>query len=126
VVMKDGHEMPIQAAIQAIGRPLQNAAMSGDTGSMPSAAPAPSGGGGMGSPMPTRTPTSTYPSSGSQTPGSTEDKSGSSVAPLGPTSQGVVGMKGLSLQATGQASVISAENANVHLDGGTQMILKTM
>jgi hypothetical protein len=33
-------------------------------------------------------------------------------------------MTGLSLTASPQASVISSSNKNVHLDGGTQLILR--
>ena len=37
---------------------------------------------------------------------------------------GVIGLKDLSLSATPQASVVSSGNKNVHLDGGTQLMLK--
>jgi hypothetical protein len=130
VSMKDGHDVPIQAAVQAIARPLQSAALSsssaGDSGGMPSAgAPtsAGGGGGGMGGARAPERP-STYPTG--TTPGTEASSAeGSTVAPLGPTSQGVVGMKGLSLKAAGQASVISSETDNVHLDSGTQLMLRT-
>jgi len=129
VSMKDGHDVPIQAAVQAIARPLQaGAALTGgmdNSGGMPSAGAPTStgGGGGMGGTRAAERP-ATYPSG----PASGTDPSspqGSTVAPLGPTSQGVVGMKGVSLKATGQASVISSETDNVHLDSGTQMMLRT-
>ena len=35
-------------------------------------------------------------------------------------------MKGLTLKTAGQASVISSETDNVHLDGGTQMMLRVL
>jgi len=34
-------------------------------------------------------------------------------------------MKGLSLDSSGQASVVSSQTDNVHLDSGTQLILRT-
>jgi hypothetical protein len=130
VVMKDGRELRLQAAIQAIGRPLQNTVVTDDS-TMNRGAPTPSGtgmGGTMGGTMSTRTPlpTSTYPAdpAGRSSPDTTGQ--GSTVAPLGPTSQGVVGMKGLSLSAAGPASVVSSQTDNVHLDGGTQLILRTL
>ena len=47
---------------------------------------------------------------------------------LSSTSQGVVGMPGLSLETqtstSTQASVISSNSSNVHLDSGTEMVLR--
>ena len=128
IAMKDGRDVPIQAAVQAIARPLQSAALSSgaaaDTGGMPSGGPPTSGGGGGmgGARAPERV--ASYPTG---TPTGTEVplSQGGTVAPLGPTSQGVVGMKGLSLKSSGQASVISSETDNVHLDSGTQLMLRT-
>ncbi len=129
IAMKDGHEVPIQAAVQAIARPLQSAALSNSTGvdntGMPSAS-APSTAGGMGSSTPSRSPervASYPPGTGSGTDPSSPGSG--TPAPLGPTSQGVVGMKGLSLKPSDQGTVISSETDNVHLDSGTQLILRT-
>ena len=128
ISMKDGREVPIQVAVQAIARPLQSVALSsstaGDTGGMPSAStPTYGGGGGMGGARPPERVAS-YPTG---TPTGTDSSSPDigTMAPLGPTSQGVVGMKGLSLKAAGPASVISSETDNVHLDSGTQLMLRT-
>jgi hypothetical protein len=129
ISMKDGHDVPIQAAVQAIARPLQSAAPSnsgaGDTGGMPSAGAPTStgGGGGMGGARAPERP-ATYPT-GTTSGTDPSSPNGSTVAPLGPTSEGVVGMKGVSLKASGQASVISSETDNVHLDSGTQLMLRT-
>ena len=127
IAMKDGHEVPIQAAVQAIARPLQSAALSNSTGvdntGMPSAGPPSTAGGGMGSSAPSRSSerVPSIPASGidPSSPGN------GTPAPLGPTSQGVVGMKGLSLKPSDQGTVISSETDNVHLDSGTQLILRT-
>jgi hypothetical protein len=48
----------------------------------------------------------------------------STVIPLSPTSKGVVGIKGLSLDTSGPAAVLSSTTGNVHLDNGTQLILR--
>jgi hypothetical protein len=128
ISMKDGREVPIQAAVQAIARPLQSAALSSsaanDSVGMPSAsAPTSGGGGGMGGSRPPERVAS-YPG-GTSTGTDPSVPQGGTIAPLGPTSQGVVGMKGLSLKVSGEASVISSETDNVHLDSGTQLMLRT-
>ena len=133
ISMKDGHEVPIQASVQAIARPLQSAALSSSSSSegagMPGAgSPTTAGGGGGmgGARAPERAPS--YPSSTSSSTSSGTDTplpEGSTLAPLAPTSQGVVGMKGVSLKVSGQASVVSSETENVHLDSGTQVMLRT-
>ena len=132
LIMKDGHELPLQASLQAVGAPI-NAFGPGSSvaGGAPDLSPAPLGGaggstaGGMGgsrtggsSPTPSSSPTSGMPSN----PGSAPSGSPSGV--LSASSQGVVGLKDLSLSATPQASVVSSSNKNVHLDGGTQLMLK--
>jgi len=99
---KDGGELAIQAAIQAIGKPAES-----DTGSG-----SPMAGGPIGS-------------AGASLPGGgSGQSSGGSGGSLNPNSQGVVGLRGLSLSTSGQASVINASNENIHLDSGTQLILR--
>jgi hypothetical protein len=128
ISMKDGREVTIQAAVQAIARPLQSAAVSSGIRSgsadIPSGTTPTTAGGDMGAPVhrsSEHVPSIPSPTSGTGTPG----QDSSTVAPLGPTSQGVVGMKGLSLKASEQSSVISSETDNVRLDSGTQLILRT-
>jgi hypothetical protein len=139
ILYKDGHEMPIQVVVQAIGRPLQAFGMGSESssesaGNLGPVAPAGVGGtmggasgasgpGGMGGPQP-QYPGNTRPES--PDPSMTRPSSGSTtVAPLGPTSEGAVGMKGLTLSSSGQGAAISSSTQNVHLDGGSQLILKT-
>jgi hypothetical protein len=132
ISMKDGQDLPMQAAIQAIGRPLQSAALAGnapmsETGGMPSAGN-PNQGGTMGSAGPSSPPSggsSPFPAGNASGNSSEATASGETVAPLAPTSQGVVGMKGISLSNAGQASVVSSNDNNVHLESGTQLILRT-
>lgn len=130
VSMKDGRELRLQTVVQAIGRPLRSAVADsspmGDSSAVPSAS-TPTPGGAMGGSMPrspervASVPVPTNSTSGADS--SSPDRS--TVAPLGPTSQGVVGMKGISLNASEKASIISSDTENVHLDSGTQLILRT-
>ncbi len=120
LVMKDGNEMPLQAAVQAISRPLQlvqpDSHMDEGAG-MPSGTAAAAGAGGTIAPRsPERVASVPMDTSGAE-PAST-------VAPLAATSQGVVGMKGLALTPSGKSSVVSSQTGNVHLESGTQMILR--
>ena len=43
---------------------------------------------------------------------------------LGPTSQGVVRMKGITLTDIARGSAISSTSRNVHLSSGTQLVLR--
>jgi hypothetical protein len=53
--------------------------------------------------------------------GQPADNSGMS---LDNKSQGIVGLKGLSLNRSGQVSVVSSRKDNIRLEGGTQLILR--
>jgi len=124
IAMKDGSELSMQAGIQAIARPIQVAlpsesdSMGGDA---PSGGPMPSAG-GMGGGR-AQVPSS-YPSGDSSSPSDSAAPARSQVA-LSPASRGVVGIKGLELKGAGSAAVIRSPKDNVHLDTGTQLILKT-
>jgi hypothetical protein len=131
VLMKDGRELPLQAAVQAIGRPLQTSlpvagddSMGSSPSGMPSAAQAQRGTmSGAASPSPPSYPGG-YPSRGGAASPDPTGPAGTSVSPLGSTSQGVVGMRGLSLNSSGSTSVLSSNTDNVHLDSGSQLILR--
>jgi hypothetical protein len=132
-LMKDGRELPLQAAVQAVARPLQSAPafpaddpMAGATTGMPSASQSQrgsiTGAASTGTQFPNQ---GGYPpTNGNGLPSDPASTTGSSVSPLGPTSKGVVGIKGLSLESSGPASVISSKTENVHLDSGAQLILR--
>jgi hypothetical protein len=132
VLMKNGRELPLQAAVQAIARPLQPAlAFSSDDPMSPGSAGIASASQDQRAAMagvPGQPPASNatlYPPGSA--PGSRSENGtppSSSVSPLGPTSKGVIGMKGLSLNTSGPASVVSSNTENVHLDTGTQLILR--
>jgi Bacterial conjugation TrbI-like protein len=101
VSMKDRGDVIILAVIQAIG---------------------PAG------PTPNFSTKAGFPMAGSVGPprsggwGQASDKFGGS---LDPSSQGVVGLKGLELSRSGAASVVSSSSENVRLESGTQLILRT-
>ena len=131
IMKKDGTQLPLHASIQAIGKPLQSAAQASEnpsineSGGMPGSA---SGGvGGMnragGAGYPAGQPASPPPgdtSTGSPAP--------SETAALSTGSQGVIGIDGLTLSngaSSDRGSVMSSSNHNVHLDSGTQLILRT-
>ena len=129
VELKGGRDLQFNGGIQAIGKPEQNAAAytgggspMSESGGVPSGAAAQGGmggartGGAMGAP----------PSAGNSGNGPTDNgvPATGGVGPLSPASQGVVGIQGLSLQDSAQASVITSSSGNVHLDSGTQLILR--
>ena len=98
---KDGGELAIQATIQAIGPPVESGLSSSSMA-----------GGPIGS------------SGGAMPGGGAGQSSGGSGHSLNPSSEGVVGMRGLSLSTSGPASVVSSSNENVHLESGTQLNLR--
>ena len=132
VLMKNGRELPLQAAVQAIARPLQPIlAISSDDRLSPATAGIPSASQGQRTAMagvPSQPPSSyatLYPAgSGSGTDPENTTPPSPTVSPLDPGSKGVVGMKGFSLNTSGQVSVVSSITENVHLDSGTQLILR--
>jgi len=143
VFLKNGQEFAMQSSVQAVGRPMQASFVpSPDTmgpNGMPSAGNPPSMGGNAGGSMggaPTGSmggggrPTSGYPSSypsgnNPEPPPDANTSRATPGPPLDATSQGVVGIKGLTLNNSGPNATLSSDTANVHLDSGTQLILKT-
>ena len=135
ISLKDGRELPMRSSVQAIGRSLNSfASPGGDAagaapGAMPSSgAPDTRGtmGGSTGGSSRPNGPGS-YPSSSPQQlpSGASPSAAGSAGPVLDAHSQGVIGIKGLQLNSSGQTSVVSSENNNVHLDSGTQLVLRT-
>jgi hypothetical protein len=132
-LMKDGRELPLQASVQAIARPLQTVPafpaddpMATTATGIPSASQSQrgsiTGAASAGTQFPNQ---GGYPpSGGAGLPPDSASAATSTVSPLGPTSKGVVGIKGLSLDSSGPASVISSKTDNVRLDSGAQLILR--
>jgi hypothetical protein len=129
-ILKNGQEIPLNAAVQAVGASPSSAYDNQAPGGAPagpapgSAAGAPTlrGNGGMngGASAPTRT---ADPSAGVSSP----DATNSNAGPWDPNTHGVVGLRNLSLNSAGggQGSVITSTGKNVHLDSGTRLILVT-
>lgn len=127
--LKDGHEVPFPVAVQAVGRPLQvwSNSTGGPSADNPAGAPVvmpgqqvPTVGANPGTAA-----ASPYPGTGD--PGAAPGPmatNNSGVGTLNPNSHGVVGIKGLSLDTAGPVSVLSSNTGNVHLDGGSQLILR--
>lgn len=121
VLMKDGRDIPLRTTVQAIGRPLRSLLPGGyPTVDSQDVSPAdmPSGPVGV-------TSRSANPYPPGTTPGSDNAAAHiSTVAPLGPNSQGAVGMRWLSLSSSPEGSVVSSTTENVHLDSGMQLLLR--
>jgi hypothetical protein len=134
-VMKDGREIPLKAMVQAVGSPLNNFGSEGAPVAPGGGLQQPSGGAGGGgsnggSSGGSRSGGSygsqpSYPSTSGLPPSG--DGATNSARPngaLGATSQGVIGIKDVSLTATADSSVFASGTRNVHLDSATQLILK--
>jgi hypothetical protein len=124
-MLKDKQEMPLNVVIQAVAAPSQAfssvpepTANPGSTGSAPSN---PSVSGSRGA-RPDSTPTQQYPSAG---PNSTASGEANSAGPLPANTRGVYGLQGLQINANanGEGTVLTSNGKNVHLDGGTRLLL---
>ena len=131
---KGGGQMSLAAAIQAVAPPQRSAAPAGNEPmnenpgmAAPGNSPGNMGAGGMGRPAgaPGATPPG-YPQ-GTTAPSAGGSSSGG-VAALPPNSHGVIGIEGLTLNSgegnAKQGTLITSANRNVHLDNGTQLILR--
>jgi hypothetical protein len=131
IALKDGRELPLRTTVQAIGPALQQAPFPGNGNEVPGQAPPGMHAGNnpswRGTPGGTDRRTGTaYPTDNPQdVPTGSAPSDNSTPAALDPQSKGVIGMKGLSLNASDQGSVVSSNTSNIHLDGGTQLILRT-
>ena len=136
-ILKNGTEFPVSLTVQAIGRAQASATaaddevMAGAGGGAMGASNAHSSGGGLLNGA--AATTGRVVNTAGNTAGAVTNTAGSVSAPLASgsltsTSQGVVGLRDLSLSAdvsnSTHASVITSNGGNVHLDGGTQMILR--
>jgi hypothetical protein len=135
-ILKGGEEMPLSVTIRALAGPSPNAfgggagpeSMSGP--SSPSNYPSGSGnGGGMNNKPPMSDAPRSYPGAGGASTEATSSGGTNSSGELAPNSRGVIGLNGLTLSLAGAenapVSVISSTGKNVHLDGGTRLLLVT-
>jgi hypothetical protein len=135
-ILRNGTQMPLALTIQALGRSQASAAeaeddalASGNAGAMESSGARASSGGLAGGVRSTAGSVVNTAGSAAGAAVNTAGAAGGTVSSsLSATSQGVVGIPGLSLSpetsTSANASVISAQGSNVHLDGGTEMILR--
>lgn len=134
ISLKNGRELSLRTTVQAIGPSLKQLPFPENGNEVPGQAP-PSmhagntptwrgtTGGSGGSAHPDGSP---YPAGNPQdVPAGTVASDRSAASALDPQSHGVVGMKGLSLSTSDRGSVVSSNTSNIHLDGGTQLILRT-
>jgi hypothetical protein len=136
-ILKNGTEMPLALGIQAIGRSQASATgmeedtmATGGAGTMGSSGARASGGGGMlgGVASTAGTVVNTAGSTAGAAANTAGAAGGAVSGSLSESSHGVVGLPGLSLSTqtstSANASVISSQGSNVHLDSGTEMILR--
>jgi hypothetical protein len=128
-VLKDKQEIPLNVVIQAIAAPAQSAppafndsgrATAGAGSSAPSNNPSVSGSRGArpeGTP-----PADSYPTGN---PNATNGGESNSGGPLPANMKGVYGLDGvrISANANGEGTVLTSTAKNVHLDGGTRLLL---
>lgn len=130
-VLKDKQEMPLNVVIQAIAAPAQQAPSSAFGGGDAGRATAP------GTASPSNNP-SMSGSRGARAEGTPATESNPSVSsngapgvesnsagPLPANARGVYGLDGvqISANANGEGTVLTSSAKNVHLDGGTRLLL---
>jgi hypothetical protein len=131
IVLKTGGEIPLKARIQAVGAPIGASARDPDVGDLDLARQTESRPGPGPNEM--KSILGSYP--GSRRPANAAEgadptvnggSSANMARSLGPASQGVVGMKGITMSSTAQGCAISSTRENVHLSGGTQLVLRLL
>ena len=126
IIMKDGRELSMQAAIQALGRPLSLAPddpMSpGRTNPSPGSQPPGTTGTAAVGPVSVQITPNNFPVNvGPKTSAPVRI----SASPLTAQSKGVIELTEISLSKSKEGSVIGSTSQNVHLDRGTQLLLST-
>jgi hypothetical protein len=132
-ILKSGEEVPLSVTIRALAGPAVNAfaggggpdSMSGPSGSgYPNNPANNSGMGGM-----RQTPGGARNSPAGTSTEAAANGGTNSSEELAPNSRGVIGLNGLRLSLAGAenapVSIISSTGKNVHLDGGTRLLLVT-
>jgi hypothetical protein len=138
-VLKDKQEIPLNVVIQAIAAPAQSAPPAFNDTGRATTGPGSSGPGssGPGSSAPSNNPsmsgsrgarpegtppTDPYPAGN---PNAASGGESNSAGPLPANMKGVYGLDGvrLSANANGEGTVLTSTAKNVHLDGGTRLLL---
>ncbi len=131
-ILKGGEDVPLSVTIRALAGPAANA-FAGGYGSEPMSGPSspssyPSSSGNNSGMSGTRqTPDGRRNSPTGTSTEATSSEGTNSSRELAPNSRGVIGLNGLSLSLGGAenapVAVISSTGKNVHLDGGTRLLL---
>ncbi len=124
IVMKNGRELPMHAALQAIAPPLIIGVDAPGTPAAIGSAPPGQEAGNEGiseSPGTALTGAGQIPSM----PTSSTSTPARPGAALTSSSHGAVGMKGAALNSNKDTNVITSSRQTVHLDAGTQLMLQT-
>jgi hypothetical protein len=130
-VLKDKQEVPLTAVIQAVAAPSHQASAYGSdterttTPGSPTAgtnSPNMSGGGRSTRPESTTPTTQPYPSGN---PDGTSGGESNAAGPLPANTHGVYGLDGVRLNTNSSpgGTVLTSTGKNVHLDGGTRLLL---
>jgi len=130
VVLKNKRAIPLKVTIQAVGAPMQVAS----TATSDLAGPNNTAGGpgsslgrtGAANVRATSFPGSIRPkisAPGAEEPAGSATAQRNPTLSLGPTSHGVVGIRGIALSQTAQGFAITSSSGNVRLQGGTQLVL---
>ena len=134
ISLKNGRELSLRTTVQAIGPSMKQAPFPENGNEVPGQAPpdmhagtTPTWRGTSGAPGASSRPNGSASPRGipEDMPAGTPPSENSTGMALDPKSQGVIGMKGLSLSSSEQGSVLRSNTSNIHLDGGTQLVLRT-
>jgi len=128
IVLKNQREIPLKATIQAVGAPMETSAppSSDLSGSNADGQPVP-GPNERRSIMSNSFPGSLHPANSAGDEAEPTDSGGphrNLAQSLGPTAQGVVGLKRITLSSSAKGSAIGSTSENVHLSSGTQLVLR--
>jgi hypothetical protein len=128
-VLKGGQEVPLNnVVIQAVAAPARETSSYGGYDAQPTTAPGapsnnPSMSGSRGARPEGTPPTQTYPSTNSN--GTNPSGELNNSGPLPANARGVYGLEGvhLSTSSNGEGTVLTSTDKNIHLDGGTRLLL---
>ena len=126
IIMKDGRELPMQATIQALGRPLtlspDDPMSPGRTNPSPGSQPPGAAGTVAAGPVSVQITPNNFPVNVGP---KTTAPARISASPLTAQSKGVIELTEISLSKSKEGSVIGSTSQNVHIDHGTQLLLRT-
>src|SRR6202043_2681280 len=132
-MLKGGQEVPLNnVVVQAVAAPARETSSYGGYDAQPSTAPGapsnnPSMSGSRGARPEGTPPTEPYPSTNPHgtNPNGSSGGEASNSGPLPANARGVYGLEGVRLTANsnGEGTVLTSTDKNIHLDGGTRLLL---